>query len=99
MRKIPIVGFVLLAAVMVFVPARSSAQISVGIAVHIGPPALPVYEQPICPAAGYLWTPGYWGYGSVRRRVMDARILGLGRRRLLLSRRILGTAHRILRRH
>jgi len=63
MRKIPIVGFVLLAAVMVFVPARSSAQISVGIAVHIGPPALPVYEQPICPAAGYLWTPGYWAYG------------------------------------
>ncbi len=53
----------MLALVMVFVPARSSAQISIGVAVHIGPPALPVYEQPICPGAGYLWTPGYWAYG------------------------------------
>jgi WXXGXW repeat (2 copies) len=32
------------------------------ITVSFGPPALPVYEQPICPDAGYLWTPGYWGY-------------------------------------
>lgn len=31
---------------------------------HIGPPALPVYAQPICPGAGYLWTPGYWAYGD-----------------------------------
>jgi hypothetical protein len=23
---------------------------------------LPVYEQPICPGDGYLWTPGYWAY-------------------------------------
>src|SRR6202790_2670435 len=64
MRKSHIAGLVLLALVMVFMPARSSAQISVGVAVHIGPPALPVYEQPICPGAGYLWTPGYWGWGG-----------------------------------
>ena len=38
------------------------AQIGVGISVNFGPPALPVYEQPICPAEGYLWTPGYWAY-------------------------------------
>jgi WXXGXW repeat (2 copies) len=65
MRKSHIVGLVLFALLLMFVPARSSAQISVGvgIAVHIGPPALPVYEQPICPGAGYLWTPGYWAYG------------------------------------
>jgi hypothetical protein len=25
-------------------------------------PALPVYEQPICPAEGHIWTPGYWAY-------------------------------------
>jgi hypothetical protein len=30
--------------------------------VNFGPPALPVYEQPICPDDGYLWTPGYWAY-------------------------------------
>jgi hypothetical protein len=63
MRKSYIIGLVLLGLVMMFMPARSSAQISVGVAVHIGPPALPVYEQPICPGAGYLWTPGYWAYG------------------------------------
>ncbi|MGH9504132.1 MAG: YXWGXW repeat-containing protein [Terriglobales bacterium] len=34
----------------------------VGISVSFGPPALPVYEQPICPADGYLWAPGYWDY-------------------------------------
>jgi hypothetical protein len=38
----------------------SFAQI--GVAIRIGPPALPVYEQPLCPGDGYLWTPGYWGY-------------------------------------
>ena len=63
MRKSHIAGFVLLALAMVFMPARSSAQISVGVAVHIGPPALPVYVQPVCPGAGYIWTPGYWAYG------------------------------------
>jgi len=64
MRKSHIAGLVLLALGMVLMPARSSAQISVGVAVHIGPPALPVYEQPTCPGAGYLWTPGYWAYGA-----------------------------------
>jgi hypothetical protein len=34
----------------------------VGVAISIGPPALPVYEQPLCPGDGYLWTPGYWAY-------------------------------------
>lgn len=43
----------------------SSAQVAVGISVHIGPPALPVYTQPPCPGDGYLWTPGYWAYGPV----------------------------------
>ena len=37
-----------------------SAQI--GITVAFGPPALPVYDQPICPGDGYLWVPGYWAY-------------------------------------
>ena len=27
-----------------------------------GPPPLPVYEQPLCPDEGYIWTPGYWAY-------------------------------------
>ena len=44
--------------------AASHAQVSVGISVHVGPPALPLYEQPPCPVEGYLWTPGYWAYGD-----------------------------------
>src|SRR6202161_2853572 len=44
-----------------FTPA-SFAEIAVGISVHVGPPALPVYEQPLCPGDGYLWTPGYWAW-------------------------------------
>ena len=63
MRKIHIFGLFLLAVLILVLPAGSSAQISVGVAVHIGPPALPVYEQPLCPGPGYLWTPGYWAYG------------------------------------
>jgi WXXGXW repeat (2 copies) len=34
----------------------------IGISVSFGPPALPVYEQPICPEEGYIWTPGFWDY-------------------------------------
>jgi hypothetical protein len=34
----------------------------IGISVTFAPPALPVYEQPLCPGDGYLWTPGYWAY-------------------------------------
>jgi hypothetical protein len=63
MRKIHCMALFLFAVLMLALPAVSPAQVSVGVAVHIGPPALPVYEQPICPGAGYLWTPGYWAYG------------------------------------
>lgn len=43
-------------------PASTSAQIAVGISVSFGPPALPIYSQPLCPAAGYIWVPGYWAW-------------------------------------
>ena len=62
--KVLILGFFLAAATFV-APAPALAQISVGLSVHIGPPALPVYVQPACPTAGYLWTPGYWSYNEV----------------------------------
>jgi hypothetical protein len=64
MRILRSLGFLLLAAVLLGIPAASHAQIAVGISVHIGPPALPAYEQPVCPAPGYIWTPGYWAYGD-----------------------------------
>ena len=30
--------------------------------VDVAPPPLPVYVQPPCPVAGWMWTPGYWGW-------------------------------------
>jgi hypothetical protein len=58
--------WLLLALVVASLSASSFAQIGVGIgiSVRIGPPALPVYAQPICPASGMLWTPGYWGWND-----------------------------------
>src|ERR1022692_5340706 len=50
----------LFALVVLSMSAASFAQI--GVAIRFGPPALPVYEQPLCPGDGYLWTPGYWAY-------------------------------------
>ncbi len=40
------------------------AHAAVFVSVNFAPPILPVYAQPICPNPGYLWTPGYWGYGE-----------------------------------
>jgi hypothetical protein len=40
----------------------SPAGAAVG-SINIAPPPLPVYEQPLCPGPGYIWTPGYWDYG------------------------------------
>ncbi len=56
------VGALLLAAVVLAVPAASSAQVAVGVSVTFAPPALPVYVQPLCPGPGYIWTPGYWAW-------------------------------------
>ena len=42
--------------------ALSFGQIAVS--VTFAPPALPVYEQPICPGDGYFWTPGFWAYAD-----------------------------------
>ena len=41
----------------------ASSHAQVDISVGFAPPVLPVYQQPPCPVEGYLWTPGYWGYG------------------------------------
>jgi hypothetical protein len=59
-----LVRWLLMGLVVASLSAASYAQIAVGISVRIGPPALPVYAQPICPGPGYLWTPGYWGWND-----------------------------------
>jgi WXXGXW repeat (2 copies) len=53
-----------LAGSMLALPWAASAQVSVGVSINIGPPPLPVYPQPYTPGPGYIWTPGYWAYGS-----------------------------------
>jgi len=62
MRIFPSLRAFLFALVMLLVPAAAFAQI--GITVAFGPPELPVYDQPVCPGDGYIWTPGYWAYGD-----------------------------------
>ncbi len=88
-------------------PAPASAQIA--ISVRIGPPALPVYEQPPCPGEGYIWTPGYWAYADDYYWVpgtwvlapqvgflWDATVVGLGRWYVPFPHWLLGTAYRLL---
>lgn len=43
-------------------PAVSHA--GVFLSITVAPPPLPVYVQPVCPAPNYLWTPGYWAWGT-----------------------------------
>jgi len=66
MRKIfslrTVVFALIVLAMSMAMAATSSAQI--GISVGFGPPALPVYEQPLCPGDGYIWTPGYWAWDA-----------------------------------
>jgi len=68
MRLHRAVRFLALGLLLLVIPVAlcspSSAQIAVGLSVRIGPPALPIYAQPIAPGPGYLWTPGYWGWND-----------------------------------
>src|SRR5215469_7118799 len=59
-----ITRWVTLGAIVLSFSAASFGQFAVGISVRIGPPALPVYAQPICPGPGYIWTPGYWAWND-----------------------------------
>ena len=52
----------LLLTVLIALSEMSFAQVFVS--VRVGPPALPIYAQPLCPGPGYLWTPGYWGWND-----------------------------------
>jgi YXWGXW repeat-containing protein len=63
-KRSGILRWLLLAVVVMSFSAASFGQIGVGISVRIGPPALPVYAQPIAPGPGYMWTPGYWGWND-----------------------------------
>jgi hypothetical protein len=53
---------VLFSLAILLISVAAFAQVGIGVSASFGPPALPVYVQPPCPAEGYLWTPGYWAY-------------------------------------
>jgi hypothetical protein len=61
MRIATAIRSLVLAAAVSIIPAASYAGVFVSIGIG-APPVLPVYAQPICPAPGYIWTPGYWAY-------------------------------------
>ncbi len=50
----------LMLVAMLVISSASFAQVE--ISVNFAPPELPVYEQPLCPGDGYIWTPGYWAW-------------------------------------
>ncbi len=50
----------LVAGALLALPISTLAQISASIT--MAPPELPVYEQPMAPGDGYIWTPGYWAW-------------------------------------
>jgi len=63
MRTIPYICGITFALVVAQTLCISVSSFGQGaVAVTIAPPELPVYEQPICPEEGYLWTPGYWAW-------------------------------------
>jgi WXXGXW repeat (2 copies) len=53
----------LLVFTLVVLMLSSASFAQIGISITIGPPPIPVYAQPVCPAPGYMWTPGYWAWG------------------------------------
>ena len=53
----------LIAVVLLLISTRANAAVF-AVTVNVGPPELPVYEQPVIPEPGYLWSPGYWAYGD-----------------------------------
>jgi hypothetical protein len=55
---------VALAALLFVGLSLTSSFAQIGISIGIAPPAIPIYQQPYAPAAGYIWTPGYWAYDS-----------------------------------
>ncbi|WP_210253800.1 YXWGXW repeat-containing protein [Bradyrhizobium sp. S69] len=65
MIRSSVLALMLSAAPAAILVAPARAQISVDIRVDVAPPPLPYYEQPVIPAEGYLWVPGYWAWDPV----------------------------------
>ncbi|MGG6462876.1 YXWGXW repeat-containing protein [Solilutibacter silvestris] len=53
-------GLALAAGLAMSHPAKAMVSISV----RFAPPPLMIYEQPMIPAPGYIWVPGYWAWAD-----------------------------------
>jgi WXXGXW repeat (2 copies) len=51
-------------ALSTLIVSTEHAWAGILVSINIAPPVLPVYVQPPLPAAGFIWTPGYWAYGD-----------------------------------
>jgi hypothetical protein len=53
-------------AALTALPQQAHAGVFIGVGISVGfpPPILPVYAQPVIPAVGYIWTPGYWAWNG-----------------------------------
>jgi hypothetical protein len=60
--RIRILSSLLFALIVLLFAGTSHAQVAVGISITVAPPELPVYDQPVCPEDGWIWTPGYWAW-------------------------------------
>jgi WXXGXW repeat (2 copies) len=56
---------ILASPLLLVLPDHANAQAVIGVAITIAPPLLPAYVQPPMPEMGYVWTPGYWAYGTM----------------------------------
>lgn len=53
-----------LACLVLTVASPLSGAADIRISITVGPPPIPLYDQPECPSDGYLWNPGYWAWGG-----------------------------------
>lgn len=57
-----VLALMLSAASAAMLAGAAQAQVSVDFRVNLAPPPLPYYEQPVIPADGYIWVPGFWAW-------------------------------------
>jgi hypothetical protein len=65
LKNLLLAATILAAPLIAVTPTPARAQVALGVSIQIAPPLLPVYVQPAMPEVGYMWTPGYWAYGTV----------------------------------
>jgi hypothetical protein len=61
-RALSVLVLVALFSVVFANPLPARADVSFGVSVGFGPPAIPYYVQPPAPDPNDIWSPGYWAY-------------------------------------